>query len=193
MRVFGPVYDWCIAAARRPSAPWWLSFISFADSSFLPIIPDILLAPMVLAEPRRWFWLATLTTLTSVVGGVAGYFIGHYLMAAILPWFDALGWRDEFDATAAWFAAYGVWIVVAKGLTPIPFKILTITAGAVGMPFMPFLVASLASRAMRFYLVAGVVRAAGPQAEPWLRKYVEPVGWVVTLGIVAFIGWHLME
>jgi membrane protein YqaA with SNARE-associated domain len=168
-----------------------LSFISFADSSFLPIIPDILLAPMVLARPARWLWLATLTTVTSVVGGLVGYAIGHYLMEAILPWFERIGWHDEYLATAAWFATYGVWIVIAKGLTPIPFKILTITAGAVGMPVIPFLIASIVSRSMRFYLVAGAVRFAGPGAEPWMRRNVEPIGWALTAAIVAFVGWHI--
>lgn len=190
--IFSRFYDWMLRASQRPDAQWWLGAVSFADASFLPIIPDVLLAPMVMARRERWLWLATLTTVTSVIGGAAGYAIGHYLIHWVMPVLDRVGWRPQYEATVRWFAVWGVWVVIAKGLTPVPYKILTITAGAVHMPILPFMVASAVSRSMRFFLVAGIFRWAGPALQRSLPRYIELIGWGIVAIVMAIVLAHTL-
>ncbi|MDR3418968.1 MAG: DedA family protein [Nevskia sp.] len=187
--LFGRMYAWIERSARHPRAEWILVAVCIAEASFFPIPPDVMLAPMALERPRAWLRLGTIATLASVVGGIGGWFIGHYLIIQVLPLLQHLGYGPAYETTKAFFAKYGVWAIIVKGATPIPYKIVTITAGAVSMPLLPFVLASFVGRGMRFYLVAGAVRLAGPKVQPWLAKYIDVIGWVFVGLLVAGFLW----
>ena len=191
MRLFAPLYARALVWAAHPRAPWYLGVLSVAESSFFPIPPDVMLAPMVLARPARWWWLAGLTTLTSVSGGILGYGIGYFAIDAVLPWLHRAGWYEHYETARALFDEWGVWIVFLAGFSPIPYKVFTIASGAAGMALLPFTVASLLGRAARFFLVAGLVRAVGPRIEPMLRKHIDTVGWATVA--VALVAWLLLR
>lgn len=179
-------YDWMMRAAAHPGATRALAAVSFIESSFFPIPPDVMLLPMVLADRAKAWWYATVATISSVIGGVAGYMIGHFL-------FDALGQRilkaygllERFDDFARWFNDYGVWILIIKGMTPLPYKVLTITAGAVHMNLLAFVAASVVARAMRFFLVAGLLYFFGPPIRDFIEKRLTLV---TTVGAVVLVG-----
>src|SRR5246500_1922767 len=124
------LYEWALSLAGKPHAIWAMAAISFADSSFLPLPPDFLLVPMVLAQPRRAWLIATVCTITSVLGGLVGYAIGYFLFDAVgrpvLEFYNAMG---KYEALKTGFAQWGAWIIILKGLTPIPFKLVTIASG----------------------------------------------------------------
>ena len=127
------MYDWCIAAAYKPFATWILGIVSFLESSFFPVPPDVMLVPMALARPEKAYSYAFICTWTSVAGGVLGYAIGALLYDSIGQWLIALyGYGDKVDAFREAYAKYGMWIILLKGLTPIPYKIVTITSGFAG-------------------------------------------------------------
>jgi membrane protein YqaA with SNARE-associated domain len=190
MGIFGRLYEWTLRASRHPHANWYLGGVSFAESSFFPIPPDVMLAPMTLARPRDWWVLALVTTLTSVLGGLFGYVIGAFLLDAALPLVERLGYLPAYERASEWFARYGFWAVFAAGFTPIPYKIFTISAGAAQMALLPFLLGSLIGRGGRFFLVAALMRTLGPRIEPHLRRYVDAIGWAVlvllALGLLAW-------
>jgi len=156
-----PLYLWLERWAHHPRATWALGASSFAESSFFPIPPDILLAPMCLARPQRAWFLATVTTVTSVVGGLFGYVIGAYFFHWISPSLEAWGYAQAFELAKEWFLEWGFWTIVLAGFVPIPYKVCTITAGAMGMPIAPFVIASVIGRGKRFYLVAAIMRWSG--------------------------------
>jgi membrane protein YqaA with SNARE-associated domain len=189
--VFARLYEWMLQAAAHRHATFWLGAVSFSESSFFPIPPDIMLAPMTLRRPERWAWLALFTTLSSVLGGVLGYYLGHWFIDALLPWIDRLGYHPAYTATVGFFAAYGFWAIIVKGLTPVPYKIFTIAAGAAAMPLLPFIAASFIGRGIRFFAVAGLVRYFGPAIEPRIRRYIDTVGWIIA-GLVAVAAVYLM-
>lgn len=180
------LYDWMMAMAAGPKAPHALGLVSFAESSFFPIPPDVMLIPMCLANRAKSWFYATLATVTSVAGGMAGYAIGFFLFIYIgEPLLTFYGGAAGFDQVKVWFKDWGVWILIAKGWTPFPFKVLTIAAGATAMPFLPFVIASIIARAMRFYLVAGLLYFYG---EP-IRAFIEKrLTLLTTLFVIALIG-----
>lgn len=192
MRLFGRLYDWMMQASRHRHANWYLGAVSLAESSFFPIPPDVMLAPMTLARPREWLRLATLTTVTSVIGGLLGYCIGYFLLDATLPLVERLGYLPAYEKATDWFDRYGFWAVFAAGFTPIPYKVFTVSAGAAQMALLPFVLGSLIGRGGRFFLVAGLVRALGPTIEPKLRQYVDAIGWtVLVLLALGLLIWQL--
>jgi membrane protein YqaA with SNARE-associated domain len=155
-------YDWVMGLAASRHAPVALATVSFAESSFFPIPPDVMLAPMVLARPERAFRYAALCTLASVVGGLLGYAIGVFLSPLahqILSLFGHPGGEQEFRA---WFARFGLWIILIKGLTPIPYKLVTITAGLARFDLLTFVWASIVTRGARFFLTAALLKYFGP-------------------------------
>jgi membrane protein YqaA with SNARE-associated domain len=156
------VYDWCIAAAHKPYAPWLMGAISFAESSVFPMPPDIMLIPMSLARPRKAWFYATLCTLTSVAGGLLGYAIGAYLYDSVGHWLIGIyGYGDKVEAFREAYARWGALIILVKGVTPIPYKIITITSGFAGYDLALFVVFSFIARGMRFYLVAFLLNRFG--------------------------------
>ncbi len=130
MRIFTRLYDKVLLWSKHPRAPWYLGGLSFAESSFFPIPPDVMLAPMVLATPKRGFSLALLTTVASVIGGIAGWFIGYFGFEAVEGWLVTLGYMDDYDRVSDWFERWGFWAVLLAGFSPVPYKIFTIAAGS---------------------------------------------------------------
>ncbi len=187
MRIFSHLYQLVLKWAAHPRAPRYLAALSFAESSFFPIPPDVMLAPMVLAQRHRAWFLATLTTVWSVLGGVGGYLIGMFLFNIVAqPIIQIYEAEATFDAARAQFQAHGVWIVFLAGFTPIPYKLFTISAGLASMSLLPFVAASLVGRGARFFLVAGVIYAGGERFEKQLRRYADTIGWAV-LGLSAVV------
>lgn len=187
MRIFSPMLDMVLRWSRHPKAPWYLAGLSFSESSFFPIPPDVMLMPMVVAEPNRAWRLAFITTICSVLGGLLGFLIGMFAIDAIIPWLHDLGYWDAYEKSQNWFREWGFWAVLAAGFSPIPYKIFTIAAGAMAMPIAPFVLASVVGRASRFYLVAGLLYWGGPRIEELLRRYVDILGWIfVALLVVAY-------
>lgn len=173
-----------MAASKR--APWALAAVSFAESSFFPIPPDIMLIPMVLSDRRKAWWYATVATIASVIGGILGYAIGYYLYDAVgLPILKFYGREHALDSFMTFVQEYGVEAVVIKGATPIPYKVVTIAAGVGHMNLWAFIGASIVARAMRFYLVAGLLYFFG---EP-IRVFIEKrLGLVMTTFVVLLVG-----
>jgi membrane protein YqaA with SNARE-associated domain len=189
MRVFTRLYDAALRWSRHPHAPRYLGALSFAESSFFPIPPDVMLMPMSLAKPHRAMWYATLTTLTSIVGGMAGYAIGYFALEWIAPLIEEGGrWASAYAKASDWFREWGFWAVLIAGFSPVPYKVFTISAGALAMSFVPFVLASAVGRGARFFLVAGLLAWGGPSMEARIRVYVERIGWaLVGLGVVAYL------
>ena len=186
MKVFSGLYDWTLRWARHPHAERYLVALSFAESSFFPIPPDVMLAPMTLAKPTRGWRLAMLSTVASVVGGLAGYAIGWFALGAIEPLLMRLGYWDGYLRATEWFLAWGFLAVLAAGFSPIPYKVFTIAAGALHMLLPAFVLASLIGRGSRFFLVAGLLRWGGEPMERKLREHVDLIGWI-SVGLVVLI------
>lgn len=184
MRLFGPLYDRVLGWARHAHAVRYLGGLSFAESSFFPIPPDVMLAPMCLADRAKAWRFAAITTVTSLLGGIAGYAIGYFLFEQIEPWLHDMGYWPAYLKGKEWFDNWGVWAVFIAGFSPIPYKIFTISAGVAVLNFPGFVIASFIGRGARFFLVAGFVVAGGERMEALLPKYVERIGWgVVALAV----------
>jgi membrane protein YqaA with SNARE-associated domain len=156
--------------------------MSFAESVFFPIPPDVMLAPMALSKPERAWWYATITMLASVLGGALGYLLGWFAFDGFIqPLVEQWGYMEKLELAKQWFDEYGVWVVLLAGFTPIPYKIFTITAGFMHMAFIPFMIASIIARSSRFYLVAGLMYWGGPKFEKKLRQHIDTIGWAVII------------
>jgi membrane protein YqaA with SNARE-associated domain len=183
-------YDWAISAADKPHAMWSMGAISFAESSFFPVPPDVMLIPMALARPERAYVMALWCTLSSVAGGLVGYAIGALLYDSVGHWLIQLyGYADKMDTFRAAYAQWGAWIILLKGLTPIPYKIVTITSGFAGYPLLPFVLFSIMARAMRFFALAFLLHRYGNRARGFIEHrlglWVSIGAAVVVIGIVA--------
>jgi membrane protein YqaA with SNARE-associated domain len=179
------IYDWCIASADKPHALWLMGLISFAESSVFPIPPDTMLIPMSLARPKRAWTYATVCTLTSVAGGVLGYVIGAYLYDTIGHWLIQLyGYGDKVEAFRAAYAKWGTLIILVKGVTPIPYKIVTITSGFAGYNLALFIVFSFVARGMRFYFTAFLLNRYGAKARTIIE---ERLGFWFTIGLLVLV------
>ena len=187
MKIFGKLYEKVIGWSKHPKASYYLGALSFAESSFFPIPPDVMLAPMSLARPNKAWWFALLTTVTSVLGGILGYFIGAFAFEYIEPWIQSSAYLPKFETAKSWFAEWGVWVVFVAGFSPIPYKLFTVTAGLLSLALIPFIIASFIGRGSRFFLVAGLLKIAGPKLEPMVIKYVEWIGWITVLLLIAFV------
>ena len=189
MKLFQPCYDLALRWSKHPAASRYLALLSFAESVIFPIPPDVMLAPMSLSQPSRAWHFALITTLASIVGGVAGYLLGFFAFDTLLQSFiESSGYAHKLETAIGWFEAYGVWVVFLAGFSPIPYKIFTVSAGFLPMAFLPFLIASAIGRGARFFLVATLMKWGGARMEEQLRKYVEVLGWaVVGLAIVAYM------
>lgn len=186
MKLFSILYNKVIDWAKHPKAPWYLGSLSFAESSFFPIPPDVMLIPMVMATPSKWSWFATLTTLTSVLGGIFGYAIGFFTFETLEPLIIQWGYGAKLAIAEGWFSEWGIWVIFAAGFSPIPYKIFTVTAGALSMVLIPFIVASIIGRGARFFIVSALLAWAGPKMEPVILRYIEWLGWFI-VGALVFI------
>jgi membrane protein YqaA with SNARE-associated domain len=188
MQLFTPLYDKCMGWARHRYAVWYLSGLSFAESSFFPVPPDVMLAPMSMAQPARAWRYAAITTLASVLGGLLGYFIGFFAFDLIQPWLQESHYWDKYLHARNWFETWGFWAILVAGFSPIPYKVVTIAAGTLAMTMPLFVIGSILGRGGRFFLVAGLMAWGGPGMEQKLRIYVERLGWlVIVLAVVAFL------
>lgn len=186
------LYDRCIDAAHKPHATWTMGAISFAESSFFPIPPDVMLVPMALAHPKRAYWFATVCTIASVLGGILGYAIGAFLYDSVGVWLVSVyGLQDKMEAFRHGYANWGAWIILLKGLTPIPYKVVTLTAGFAAYNIFLFIIFSIVARAMRFYLVAFLIHRYGEQARLMIEKrlglYTALGAAVVVFGLVGAV------
>jgi membrane protein YqaA with SNARE-associated domain len=179
------IYDWCVQAADKPYALWILAAVAFAESSFFPIPPDVMLAPMSLAQPKRAWLFAAVCTAASVVGGVLGYAIGALLYDSVGHWLISLyGLGGKVEAFRASYAQWGAAIILLKGLTPIPYKLVTITSGFAGYNIWLFVLFSIITRGGRFFIAALVLNRYGD----WIRARIEQhLGWFVAILVAAVV------
>lgn len=183
------LYDWVMGLAGSRHAPTALFAVSFAESSFFPVPPDVMLAPMVLARPEKAWRYAALCTAASVLGGMLGYAIGYFLQEFAVWLMSLSGNAGGLDQFKCWYAQWGVWVILIKGLTPIPYKLVTIASGLAQFSLPVFIAASVATRGARFFLVAAVVRRFGPAMLPVIERrlalFAGLLVAVIVLGLVA--------
>lgn len=193
MRIFTALYDRVLGWSRHRHAPRYLVALSFAESSFFPIPPDVMLAPMALAEPRRGWWFAFLTTIASVAGGALGYAIGWFAIDAIEPWLRQYEYWEQYQAAILQFNKWGFIAVLIAGFSPIPYKVFTIAAGALHYFFPLFIVASFIGRGGRFFLVAAFMIWGGVAMEKHLKRHIDTLGWItvacIAIALVIY-GWQ---
>lgn len=179
------VYHRTLALAASPRAGWWLAAVAFAEASFFPIPPDVLLVPMALARPERAWRLALICTVGSVCGGALGYFIGYAVFNQLArPVIEFYGYGAKFAAFQAMYANWGLWVILIKGLTPIPYKIVTIASGAAKFNFWIFMAASAATRGARFFIVATLLHFWGDSVKEFIERRLTLVTTTVAVGVV---------
>ena len=187
MKLFTKLYDMALRWAAHRHASYYLGGLSFAESSFFPVPPDVMLAPMALAKPEKAWWYAFITTVTSVLGGIFGYLIGYFAFELVQPWIEQFGYMPRFEMAQLWFNEWGFWVVLIAGFSPIPYKVFTIAAGTMSLLLPVFAIASLIGRGSRFFIVAGLMKWGGKRLETHVRQYIEWLGWLSVVAIVIAI------
>ena len=180
------MYDWVLEKSTHRFAAWFLSLIAFLESSIFPIPPDVMLIPMCLGAPKKSFWFATICTVSSVLGGILGYYIGMFFYEAIGQ--DIISFyqlEPAFLKIQFYFKEYGVWFLLLAGITPIPYKVFAIGAGVFQMVFLPFVLTSIVGRGFRFFLVSLLIYWIGPPVRTWIDRY---FNWLMILFGILFIG-----
>ncbi|MFA7319844.1 MAG: YqaA family protein [Dokdonella sp.] len=194
MKLFKPLYERALKWASHPRAEPLLAILSFVEAIIFPVMPEVMLGPMVLAQPRRWARFASVSLVFSVLGAIVGYALGHYAFEWVRPLLASLGWLERIDqqvttlreiATHSPWSAF--WLLVVAGFLPVPLKIFTWASGIVGVPLLPFIASMIVGRGKRVYLLAGVIRMAGPKAEAALHRWIEWIGWAMLVAIAVMI------
>jgi membrane protein YqaA with SNARE-associated domain len=189
--MFRYFYEKVINWSHHRHAPYYLAGVSFAESSFFPIPPDVMLIPMVMSKPDKAWDFAAITTVSSILGGILGYLIGYFAFEWLgQPLIHAFGYEEQYQMLVSWFSKYGFIAVVLAGFTPIPYKLFTLAAGATQMALLPFIVGSIVGRGLRFYLVAALVRYFGKRLEPVILRYINVIGWATILLVVLAAGFY---
>jgi len=188
-KLFSYLYDKSILWSAHPNAHYYLGGISFIESSFFPIPPDVMLVTMGLAKPKKVWFYALIATLCSVAGGILGYVIGYYAMLLIKPYLMASSFASSIQYVMGWFERYGVWMVVLAGFTPFPYKVFTISAGAMHLSFPLFFFGSIIGRGLRFFLVCGVLHFTAERFEKHFKRYIDLIGWTSLCVVFALIAW----
>lgn len=183
------LYDRTLALAAHPHALWWLAAISFIESSVFPIPPDVLLIPMVIAAPHRAWLIAGVCTVASVLGGMAGYALGMFAYDLVAPVLDFYGYAEKFEEFSATYNEWGAWAVLIAGITPFPYKVVTILSGATALDIWVFTVASIAARGFRFFLVAALLWRFGAPIKDFIERR---LGLVFTLSLGLLVGGFLV-
>ncbi|MGA9343108.1 MAG: DedA family protein [Rhodanobacteraceae bacterium] len=194
MKLFKPLYERALAWAAYPRAPWYLAGLSFVEAFIFPIAPEVLLAPMVLAQPRRWARFAAISLGFSLLGALVGYALGHYAFDLMRPVLADLGWLPHIDALVGqleqdvalhpWTA---FWVLVLAGFTPVPLKIFTWASGIVGVPLFAFVASMAVGRGKRVFILAGLIRLFGKRAEELLHRWIEWIGWALVALVVILV------
>ena len=185
--LYNKILDW----SSSRFAIYWLSLISFLESSILPYpIQDLLLASMSLKNRSKAYYFATICTISSVLGAIAGYFIGVYAINFIMPMLDKLNYLPELYSAEQLFNNYGVLIILIAGFSPIPYKLFTISAGMMSMPLLPFVAFSIIARGARYFLISLLVRKFGKKTDAWLNKYIDRLGYLLII-VVALGIWYV--
>ena len=190
--MFGPLYYRVKSWSSRDDANKYLFALSFAESSFFPVPPDVLLAPMCAVRTHRAVYLASMTTLFSVLGGVAGYAIGYFAFEALSPYLQGIGFHQHYEQVKTWFAQWGGVVVVIAGFSPIPYKVFTIGAGVLEQNLAVFVGASLIGRGLRFFLVALLLKWAGPKLLPVIERRIDLYGWLGLIVIVVILALSIL-
>lgn len=193
--MFGYLYNKVVSWSQHQRAPYILAGVSFVESSIFPIPPDVMLIPMILGKPLKAWYYALITTVASVFGGLLGYIIGYFAFEAVgYSVINYLGYAQQYTVVVQWFEHYGWLAVLFAGITPIPYKLFTIASGVVAMPLLGFISASILGRAMRFYLVALLVKTVGKSLEQKFIKYIDWMGWgLVILCSIAYMGYYVYK
>ena len=191
MKLFSGLYEHAMRWAAHRHAQWYLVSLSFAESSFFPVPPDVMLAPMALADNKKAWRYAAMTTAASVVGGMLGYLIVYLAFDAIEPWIIEAGYSGYYQQAVDWFAQWGVWTILIAGFSPIPYKVFTLSAGVFSISFPVFLVASIISRGLRFFLVAGLFFWFGPPISRFIDRYFNVLTWA--FGALLILGFLVIE
>lgn len=180
------LYDWTLSLAHSPYALWALAFVAFIESSVFPIPPDLLMIPMIIAAPRRAFLIAGVATVASVLGGMLGYGIGMFAFESVgRPILEALGKAHSMDEFSTRFNDMGFWAVLIAGLTPFPYKVITIMSGWTAMPLGTFVITSILARALRFFIIATLLWKFGDQIKDFIEKR---LGLVFTICCIVLVG-----
>ncbi|SHE53676.1 membrane protein YqaA, SNARE-associated domain [Loktanella atrilutea] len=180
------LYDWTMSLSRSPYALWALAIVSFVESSVFPIPPDVLMIPMIIARPRRAFLIAAVATVASVLGALLGYYIGAALFDTVgRPVLDFYGKGAEFDSFAVTYNDWGAWAVLIAGITPFPFKVITIASGVTGLSLPVFVLAAILARALRFFIVAALLWRFGAPIQDFIERR---LGLVFTVFVVLLVG-----
>lgn len=194
MKLFEKIYDKTIELSKHRLAAFWLSFVSFIEAIFFPILPDVMLIPMSMSRPENTFKYAVYTTIASVLGGIVGYFIGVYATDWVQGIIANWGMQANFDRAKMWFETWGVAVMFLAGFSPIPFKVFTVCAGILQMAFFPFVITAAISRFARFILVAKLSAWGGKKYEARIRHSIELIGWgTIVLAVVAYLIYKLLN
>ncbi|MDV3469103.1 YqaA family protein [Stenotrophomonas sp. C3(2023)] len=195
MKIFGPLYERALKWASHERAPTYLTVLSFIEAIIFPVMPEVMLAPMCVAQPKRGWWFATLSLAGSLAGALVGYALGHFAFEAVKPLLAAMGMLPAIESGIAVVQekmAESPWAVftflVLGGFMPIPMKVFTWASGIVGVPMLQYVLSMIIGRGKRVYLLAAVIRIGGPRAELALRRWIEPLGWVATGLVVLLVG-----
>ena len=186
MKIFTRLYDATLKLSEHRLAKYWLALVSFSESVFFPVPPDVMLAPMTLVRPQQVWQLALITTLSSVLGGLVGYTIGYAFIDYFLPVMAFYGYQATFELANQWFNDFGIWIIFAAGFTPIPYKIFTISAGAFGFALVPFMLISTVGRGLRFFLVAGLVAWKGQALMQRMYAYIDTISYTLLVCLILY-------
>jgi membrane protein YqaA with SNARE-associated domain len=196
VKLFRPLYDRAITWSRHPHAPAILGALSFFEAFIFPVMPEVMLGPMCLAQPRKAYLFAAISLSGSLLGAAVGYLLGHYAFELIRPLFDWLGWTVGIDEWIGKLTAMvqqspwgAFWALVLAGFLPVPLKFFTWASGVVGVPIVPFMASMFVGRGKRVFLLALALRIGGEKAEAALRKYIEPLGWVALAILAGLAGW----
>ncbi|MCW4463142.1 DedA family protein [Sphingomonas sp. BT-65] len=183
--MFRALYDWTLRLAGHRHADRYMAAVSFAESSFFPIPPDVMLVPMILARREKAYWIATICTIASILGGMFGYAIGYFLYESVGQWLIAFyGLAGKMDQFRQWYAEWGAAIILIKGLTPIPFKLVTIASGLAEFNFPIFVVTATITRAARFFLVAFLLKKFGEPVQKVIEERLNLIGWIVLAALI---------
>ncbi len=193
MKIFEPLYDLVLKWSRHRHAERYLASLSFAESSFFPVPVDVMLAPMCLAERNKAWRFAAIATAFSVLGGVAGYFVGLAGFELIEPWLRESHYWSAYENSRTWFDRYGMWVIFVAGFSPIPYKIFTIAAGVAALNLPLFILTSIFARGARFFLVASLIVWGGDRLEATLQQHVERIGWAVVVVVMAIVAWLVVR